>query len=158
MELADVTDSKSVGSDTVSVRVRPPAPLSVSTNYVSDGRVIDTSNGVMHDKVMTKPGASPRKRGQPFLRVKHGSAVVPIYKGRTRKWDYFTVAFHMNGKRVRRKIMASLKSQSRGADRCKANPGRSLSDQRSHASATRVLSGVRENVRAIQHASSLGSG
>ena len=26
MELADVTDSKSVGSDTVSVRARPPAP------------------------------------------------------------------------------------------------------------------------------------
>ena len=56
----------------------------------------------MHDKIMTKPGASPRKRGQPFLRVKHGSAVVPIYKGRTRNWDYFTVAFHLNGKRIRR--------------------------------------------------------
>ena len=56
----------------------------------------------MHDKVMTKPGDQPRKKGQPFLRVKHGSAVVPIYKGRTRKWDYFTVAFHLNGKRIRR--------------------------------------------------------
>ena len=63
---------------------------------------VDTPPGVMHDKVMTNSGNTPRKRGQPFLRVKHGSAVVPIYKGRTRKWDYFTVAFHMNGKRVRR--------------------------------------------------------
>ncbi len=63
---------------------------------------VDTPPGVMHDKVMTNSGNTSRKRGQPFLRVKHGSAVVPIYKGRTRKWDDFTVAFHMNGKRVRR--------------------------------------------------------
>ena len=28
--------------------------------------------------------------------------MVPIYKGRVRKWDCYTVAFHMNGRRVRR--------------------------------------------------------
>ena len=50
---------------------------------------------------MTKPEAT-RKRGRPFLKIKHGSAVVPIYKGRVRKWDCYTVAFHMNGRRVRR--------------------------------------------------------
>jgi len=36
------------------------------------------------------------------MKIKHGSAVVPIYKGRVRKWDCYTVAYHMNGKRVRR--------------------------------------------------------
>ncbi len=36
------------------------------------------------------------------MKIKHGSAVVPIYKGRVRKWDCFTVAFHMNGRRVLR--------------------------------------------------------
>jgi len=43
-----------------------------------------------------------RKRGRPFMKIKHGSAVVPIYKGRVRRWDCYTVAYHMNGKRVRR--------------------------------------------------------
>ena len=36
------------------------------------------------------------------MKIKHGSAVVPIYKGRVRKWDCYTVAYHMNGRRVRR--------------------------------------------------------
>jgi hypothetical protein len=62
----------------------------------------DTPPGVMHDKMMTKSGVTPRKKGKPFLRIKHGSAVVPIYKARTRKYDYYTVAFHLNGRRVRR--------------------------------------------------------
>ena len=35
MELADVTDSKSVGSDIVSVRVRPPAPQKSSDLLVT---------------------------------------------------------------------------------------------------------------------------
>ena len=34
MELADVMDSKSIGSDIVSVRVRPPVPKSSSTRWV----------------------------------------------------------------------------------------------------------------------------
>ena len=50
---------------------------------------------------MTTTGGT-RKRGRPFMKIKHGSAVVPIYKGRVRRWDCYTVAYHMNGKRVRR--------------------------------------------------------
>ncbi len=65
----------------------------------------------MHDKVMTKPGDSPRRRGGPILKIKHGSAVVPIYQGRTRKWDYYTVAFHLNGKRVRRNFGSLAKAK-----------------------------------------------
>ena len=56
----------------------------------------------MHDKSMTELGITPQKKGQPFARVKHGSAVVPIYRGKVHKWVRYTVAFHMNGKRVRR--------------------------------------------------------
>jgi hypothetical protein len=49
---------------------------------------VDTPPGVMHDKIMTKSGVTPRKKGKPFMRIKYGSAVVPIYKARTRKYDY----------------------------------------------------------------------
>jgi integrase len=56
----------------------------------------------MHDKSMTKSGITPRKKGKPFLRIKHGNAVVPIYRGKVRDCDRFTVAFHMNGRRIRR--------------------------------------------------------
>jgi integrase len=51
---------------------------------------------------MTKSGIIPRKKGKPFLRVKHGSAVIPIYRGKVRHFERFTVAFHMNGRRIRR--------------------------------------------------------
>ena len=56
----------------------------------------------MHDKSMTKPGDTPRKKGGPILKVKHGSTVVPIYRGAVRHWTRYTVSFHMNGHRVRR--------------------------------------------------------
>ena len=39
---------------------------------------VDTPPGVVYDKIMTKSGVTPRKKGKPFLRIKHGSAVVPI--------------------------------------------------------------------------------
>jgi hypothetical protein len=55
----------------------------------------------MQDTIMTSVGDT-RKKGRAFLKIKHGSAVVPIYKGRVRKWDCYTVAYHMNGRRVRR--------------------------------------------------------
>ena len=63
---------------------------------------VDTPTRGMHDKSMTESGVTPQKKGQPFARVKHGSAVVPIYRGKVHKWVRYTVAFHMNGKRVRR--------------------------------------------------------
>ncbi|WP_395718281.1 tyrosine recombinase XerC [Prosthecobacter sp.] len=56
----------------------------------------------MHDKSMTKPGFIARKKGQSTLRIKHGSAVVPIYHGKVHDRDRYTVAFHLNGRRVRR--------------------------------------------------------
>ena len=59
---------------------------------------------------MTNPEGT-WKRGRLFLKIKHGSAVVPIYKGRVRKWDWYTVAFHMNGRRVRRNFGSLEKAE-----------------------------------------------
>ncbi len=56
----------------------------------------------MHDKSMTKPGLPARRKGNSPLRIKHGSAVVPIYSGKVHGRDRYTVAFHLNGQRVRR--------------------------------------------------------
>jgi integrase len=56
----------------------------------------------MHDKSMTESGLTPRKKRSGIIRVKHGSTVVPIYSGLVHGLPRFTVAFHMNGRRVRR--------------------------------------------------------
>ena len=40
MELADVVDSKSTGSDTVPVRVRPPAPNKNKTNLDENSKFV----------------------------------------------------------------------------------------------------------------------
>jgi integrase len=56
----------------------------------------------MQDKSMTKSGVAPQKKGGPVARVKHGSAVVPIYRSQVRKWTRYTLSFHLNGRRVRR--------------------------------------------------------
>ncbi len=56
----------------------------------------------MHDKSMTESGIKSRKTGSSVLRIKHGSAVVPIYTGKVRGESRYTVAFHLNGRRIRR--------------------------------------------------------
>jgi hypothetical protein len=55
----------------------------------------------MHDKSMTKVRSIARK-GRAFHRVKHGSAVVPIYCGTVQSRTRYTVAFWLNGSRIRR--------------------------------------------------------
>lgn len=62
---------------------------------------VDTPLPVMHDKSMTNRGRGGSKRG-PFSQVKHGSAVVPIYRGEVYGRTRYTVAFYLNQQRVRR--------------------------------------------------------
>jgi hypothetical protein len=47
---------------------------------------VDTSPGDMQDTI-SKSEEVTRKRGRPFMSIKHGSVAVPIYKGRVRRWD-----------------------------------------------------------------------
>lgn len=55
----------------------------------------------MHDKSMTAPNGLGRRKG-PVARIKHGSAIVPIYAGKVHGKDRFTVTFYLNGQRMRR--------------------------------------------------------
>ena len=47
-------------------------------------------------------GGSARKRVRPFLKIKHGSAFVPVFKWRVRKWDCCTLGYHMKASRMER--------------------------------------------------------
>ena len=80
------------------------------------------------------------------MKIKHGSAVVPIYKGRVRKWDCYTVAFHMNGRRVRRnfgsleKAKAEAQLMARKIQEGKASSNDLTSAQReNHLAAERLV-------------------
>jgi hypothetical protein len=56
----------------------------------------------MHDKSMTKFGFNTWKSSPAIIRVKRGSAVVPIYQGQVRGCTRYTLVFHLNGQRRRR--------------------------------------------------------
>ena len=58
--------------------------------------VVDTPRGGMHDKSMTKVRSITRK-GRAFHRVKHGSAVVPIYCGTVQSRTRYPMALWLNG-------------------------------------------------------------
>ena len=66
MELADVTDSKSVGSDTVWVRVPPPAPNQYNPNLfpLGDGLgfVVFLSYDYFGNGVSKSSNSKPRKK------------------------------------------------------------------------------------------------
>lgn len=57
------------------------------------------------DKLVTNPGSSrdsdSSKRKAPFLKVKFGSAVVPIYRSSAGGRDRFTISYYRDGKRMR---------------------------------------------------------
>ena len=56
---------------------------------------VDSPSGDMQDTIMTRVEGT-RKRGRPFMKIKHGSAVVPIYKGRVLQKFSNTMSNHMN--------------------------------------------------------------
>lgn len=51
----------------------------------------------MHHKIRVPP----RKSSPSIVRVKHGSAVVPIYQGQVRGCPRYTQVFNLNGQRTR---------------------------------------------------------
>lgn len=70
---------------------------------------VDTVSGLMNeggDKMATNPGeATPKvrkKKAGPFLKVKAGSAVVPIYRTESKGRVRFTLSFYRDGRRIRK--------------------------------------------------------
>jgi hypothetical protein len=70
------------------------------------------------DKMATNRGDSPPKgRGKkagPYLKVKAGSAVVPIYRTESQGRVRFTLSFYRNGRRMR-KMFADLEDAKKKA-------------------------------------------
>ena len=83
--------------------------------------VVDTSHTRMNeggDKMATNVGcAPPKKRNKkpgPFLKVKSGSAVVPIYRTESKGRVRYTLSFYRDGRRLR-KIYNDLESAKKEA-------------------------------------------
>ena len=108
---AQVVEGESGACKSAGLRLRwfEPSP----THHFDNQRVtrgeqpaVDTPPGGMHDKSMTKRrnGAS---KNRPFMQIKHGSAIVPIYRGLVNGRTRYTVAFYLNQKRVRRSFASA---------------------------------------------------
>ncbi len=80
----------------------------------------------MHDKSMTTPAQTGRKRGKPVAVVKQGSAAVPVYRAQCRGKVRFTVAFYRHGRRERR-TFGDLDSAKEEARRIALNIQRGMS-------------------------------
>src|SRR5207302_3826999 len=77
-----------------------PATTSNPTTSVGFRPPVDMPKRDVHDNCMTKLGRKRPKRK--VVRVKFGSAQVPVYEGAVRGATRFTVSFYQNGRRVRR--------------------------------------------------------
>ena len=75
----------------------------------------------MHDKSMTNPGSTPRKKtkglGRPFAIVRQGTASVPIYVGKVKGKTRYTAAFYINNRRVRCMIPTSARERGRAGQK-----------------------------------------
>ena len=90
----------------------PPNPLQPIQNkgiYACDDPLVDMPDTGMNgsgDKVVTKPDsgstARSRKKQGPYLKVKFGSAVVPIYRTIANERTRFTLSFYRYGRRERK--------------------------------------------------------
>ncbi len=72
----------------------------------------------MHDKSMTKSGFSPRKLSPSIIRLKHSSAVVPIYQGEVCGCNRYTLCFPPEQSAHMAHLRFPPKSQSRGSACC----------------------------------------
>ena len=90
----------------------PPNPLKPLQNqgiYARNAPFVDMPDTGMNgsgDKVVTKPDsgstARSRKKQGPYLKVKFGSAVVPIYRTIANERTRFTLSFYRYGRRERK--------------------------------------------------------
>ena len=108
---------KSVG---VRVTFRALSLINQGESRVNEA-IVDTSHSRMNeggDKMVTNVGcAPPKKRNKkpgPFLKVKSGSAVVPIYRTESKGRVRYTLSFYRDGRRLR-KIYNDLESAKKEA-------------------------------------------
>ena len=121
-EIQPVRPTKDLVGRPVEVRVLFRAPPLYNQRVTADKAAsVDMPNNGMNeagDKMATNAGkASPKQRNKkagPFLKVKAGSAVVPIYRTACNGRVRFTLSFYRDGRRMR-KMFNDLESAKKEA-------------------------------------------